>query len=125
MRRAPFAVVLAIPALVVVLSGQQNPPPAQQQTGQQQGQGGRGGGRGQMTPEQREAAAKEAHDREAALPNPIAARDSVWIEELTYLEVRDAIKAGKTTALVMAGSTENNGPWMAGGKHQYAIKLVG
>ena len=49
----------------------------------------------------------------------------MWIEELTYLEVRDAMKAGKTTALVMAGSTEQNGPYMSGGKHQYAIKLVG
>jgi creatinine amidohydrolase/Fe(II)-dependent formamide hydrolase-like protein len=86
---------------------------------------GRGGGRGQQTPEQREAAAKEAYDREAALPRPVPARDSVWIEELTYLEVRDAMKAGKTTALVMAGSTEQNGPYMSGGKHQYAIKLVG
>jgi len=77
-----------------------------------------------MTPEQREASAKQAYDKEAALPRPIAALDSVWIEELTYLEVRDAMKAGKTTALVFAGSTEQNGPYMAGGKHQYAIKLV-
>lgn len=124
MRRARLAVVLAIPVFVATLGAQQNPPPAQAQQTPPAGQG-RGGGRGQMTPEQREAAAKEAHEREAALPNPIAARDSVWIEELTYLEVRDAIKAGKTTALVMAGSTENNGPWMAGGKHQFAMKLVG
>jgi creatinine amidohydrolase len=78
-----------------------------------------------MTPEQREANAKAAYEKEAALPRPIAARNSVWIEELTYLEVRDAMKAGKTTALVFAGSTEQNGPYLAGGKHQYAIKLVG
>jgi creatinine amidohydrolase/Fe(II)-dependent formamide hydrolase-like protein len=82
-------------------------------------------GRGQQTPEQREAAARQAYDAEAAKPRPIAALDSVWIEELTYLEVRDAMNAGRTTALVFAGSTEQNGPYLAGGKHQYAIRLVG
>lgn len=84
-----------------------------------------GGGRGSQTPEQREAAAKAAHEAEAAKPRPIAAVDNVWIEELTYMEVRDAMKAGKTTALIFAGSTEQNGPYMVGGKHQYAIRLVG
>ncbi len=130
MRKIWLMLVLS-PLLTVPLSAGPAPstgtaPQAQGQTGQAAGAAqGRGGGRGQQTPEQREAAAKEAHDRAAALPRPIPARDSVWIEELTYLEVRDAMKAGKTTALVMAGSTEQNGPYMAGGKHQYAMKLVG
>ncbi len=126
MRKQWLGLVL-FPLLTVSVSAQQPPPPAQQGQAGQAGQAGqgRGGGRGQQTPEQREAAAKEAYDREAALPRPVPARDSVWIEELTYLEVRDAMKAGKTTALVMAGSTEQNGPYMSGGKHQYAIKLVG
>ena len=30
-------------------------------------------------------------------PRPIEAHDSVWIEDLTWMEVRDALKAGKTT----------------------------
>ena len=60
---------------------------------------------GQQTPEQREAAARARYDKDAATPRPIAAADSVWIEELTYLEVRDAMKAGKTTALIVTGST--------------------
>lgn len=106
--RTTVPTLLAVPLLGAALIAQQ---PTQ--------------GRGQMTPQQREAAAREAHERAAALPRPIPARDSVWIEELTYLEVRDAIKAGRTTALVMAGSTEQNGPYMSGGKHQYAIRLVG
>jgi creatinine amidohydrolase len=116
----------SVMSVTLAAQQQQTPPPtgAAQQQGQAQGRAG-GGGRGNQTPEQREAAAKEAYDREAAIARPVAARDSVWIEELTYLEVRDAIKAGKTTALVMAGSTEQNGPYMSGGKHQYAIKLVG
>jgi len=126
MRKQWLGLVL-FPLLTASVSAQQPPPAgaAQQQGQAGQAAQGRGGGRGQQTPEQREAAAKEAYDREAALPRPIPARDSVWIEELTYLEVRDAMKAGKTTALVMAGSTEQNGPYMSGGKHQYAIKLVG
>jgi creatinine amidohydrolase/Fe(II)-dependent formamide hydrolase-like protein len=129
--RSCLSAFAAVSVMSVTLAAQQQqtPPPtttgATQQQGQAQGRAGGGGGRGTQTPEQREAAAKEAYDREAALPRPIPARDSVWIEELTYLEVRDAMKAGKTTALVMAGSTEQNGPYMSGGKHQYAIKLVG
>jgi creatinine amidohydrolase/Fe(II)-dependent formamide hydrolase-like protein len=120
-RRGTFVTMLAIPAMVVVLGAQQAPPAQQTPPAGQ----GRGGGRGSMTPEQREAAAKAAHEAEAAKPRPIAALDSVWIEELTYMEVRDAMKAGKTTALVFAGSTEQNGPYLPGGKHQYAIRLVG
>jgi len=119
----------SVMSVTLAAQQQQTPPPpttgAAQQQGQAQGRAGGGGGRGTQTPEQREAAAKEAYDREAAITRPVPARDSVWIEELTYLEVRDAIKAGKSTALVMAGSTEQNGPYMSGGKHQYAIKLVG
>lgn len=129
--RSCLSAFAAVSVMSVTLAAQQQqapPPPTATgavQQGQAQGRAGGGGGRGTQTPEQREAAAKEAYDREAALPRPVPARDSVWIEELTYLEVRDAIKAGKSTALVMAGSTEQNGPYMSGGKHQYAIKLVG
>ena len=115
MHRTVVALLL-VTGLPALLSAQQASPPAAP---------AQGGGRGQLTAEQREANAKQAYDKEAALPRPIAALDSVWIEELTYLEVRDAMKAGKTTALVFAGSTEQNGPYLAGGKHQYAIKLVG
>jgi len=80
---------------------------------------------GQQTPEQREAAAKEHYEKDLAMPRPIAAIDSVWIEDLTYLEVRDAIKAGKTTALILAGSTEQNGPYLAGAKHQIVLRQTG
>ena len=116
-RHGQLGTVLLIPAIVAVLGAQQ-PPPAQQAP-----PAGRGG-RGQMTPEQREAETRRVYEQAAAMPRPIAAYDSVWIEELTYLEVRDAMKAGKTTALVFTGSTEQNGPYLPGGKHQYAIRLV-
>ena len=45
-------------------------------------------------------------------PRPIAAADKVWIEELTWMEIRDAMKAGKTTALIVTGSTQQNGPYI-------------
>src|SRR5215813_12064933 len=54
--------------------------------------------------------------------DPIAKFDSVWIEELTWMEVRDAIKAGKTTAIIPAGSIEQNGPYVPTGKHVYVLR---
>src|SRR5262245_30022373 len=58
-------------------------------------------------------------------PRPIDAVDSVWIEELTWMEVRDAIKAGKTTVIVPTGGVEQNGPYLATGKHNYVLKATG
>jgi creatinine amidohydrolase/Fe(II)-dependent formamide hydrolase-like protein len=57
-------------------------------------------------------------------PRPIAAFDSVWIEDLTWMEVRDAIKAGKTTAIIPAGSTEQNGPYVPTGKHVLVLRAT-
>ncbi len=47
--------------------------------------------------------------------------DSVFIERLTWEEVRDAIAAGKTTVIVPTGGTEQNGPHMAIGKHNIRV----
>src|ERR1700741_297097 len=46
-----------------------------------------------------------------------SAQRSVWIDDLTWVEVRDAIAGGKTTAIIFVGSSEQNGPHMAIGKH--------
>ena len=48
--------------------------------------------------------------------------DTVFIEELTWTEVRDAIKAGKTTIIFPTGGTEQNGPHMVLGKHNIIVK---
>lgn len=77
-----------------------------------------------MTPEQQAEAAKR-REAEMAAPRPIAALDSVWTEELTWMEVRDAIKAGKTTGLILTGGVESNGPYLATGKHNFILKVVG
>ena len=57
-------------------------------------------------------------------PRPIAAVESVWIEELTWLEVRDAIAAGKTTVIVSTGGIEQNGPYLATGKHNVVLRAA-
>src|SRR6266704_126046 len=57
----------------------------------------------------------------SALP---AQSESALIEDLTWTEVRDAIAAGKTTAIYYAGSTEQNGPHMALGKHNFIARYV-
>jgi creatinine amidohydrolase len=49
---------------------------------------------------------------------------SVWIEELTWPEVRDAIAAGKKTAIIYVGSTEQNGPHMVIGKHNFVAHAL-
>ena len=59
------------------------------------------------------------------MPRPIDMHDSVWIENLTMLEVRDLIKSGKTTALVLTGGIEENGPYLTNGKHNNVLKATG
>ena len=49
---------------------------------------------------------------------------SVYIEDLTWPEVRDSIASGKATAIIYAGSTEQNGPHMALGKHTFIAHYV-
>jgi len=53
-----------------------------------------------------------------SLPTPT----SVFLEDLTWVELRDAIAAGKTTVIIPTGGTEQNGPIMVLGKHNYLVK---
>jgi len=46
------------------------------------------------------------------------------MEELTWMEVRDAIKEGKTTVIVATGGIEQNGPFVAIGKHNYVLQAT-
>ena len=58
----------------------------------------------------------------ADTPNPLPPADTVWIEEMTWMDVRDALKAGKTTAIISTGGMEPNGPWLVTGKHNYVLR---
>jgi len=56
-------------------------------------------------------------------PNPLPTPDTVWLEEMTWMDVRDAMKAGKTTIIIPTGGMEPNGPWLALGKHNYILRV--
>src|SRR5437660_12572769 len=56
---------------------------------------------------------------------PIEIHDTVWMADLTSVEARDLIKAGKTTALVMTGGVEENGPYMVLDKHNIVSRVMG
>jgi len=58
----------------------------------------------------------------ASTPNPLPAPNTVWIEEMTWMDVRDALADGKTTAIISTGGVEPNGPWLATGKHNYVLR---
>ncbi len=55
-------------------------------------------------------------------PNPLPAVSTVWLEEMTWMDVRDALKAGKTTVIIPTGGIEPNGRWLALGKHNYILR---
>lgn len=98
-------------ALAATPAAAQAPAPAQ-------GQGARPGGRTASVNTQPRT---DAHD----MVRPIAMHDTVWIEDLTMLEVRDQIKAGYTTALILTGGIEENGPYLTTGKHNNVLKATG
>jgi creatinine amidohydrolase/Fe(II)-dependent formamide hydrolase-like protein len=49
---------------------------------------------------------------------------SVFIDDLTWPEVRDAIADGKRTAIIYVGSSEQNGPHMVIGKHNFVARAL-
>jgi hypothetical protein len=63
-----------------------------------------------------------ARGQEMDAPRPIAGIESVWLEELTWMEVRDRIAEGTTTAIISTGGVEQNGPYVALGKHNYILE---
>ncbi len=49
---------------------------------------------------------------------------SVFLEELTWTEVRDLVRAGTTTIILPTGGTEQNGPHMTLGKHNARVRAL-
>lgn len=58
------------------------------------------------------------------VPSSFAQSRSVWIEDLTTNEVRDAIAAGKTTAIFYASGIHQNGAVVALGKHLFLARYL-
>jgi creatinine amidohydrolase/Fe(II)-dependent formamide hydrolase-like protein len=76
-------------------------------------------------PQDADTAERQRELREMlAAPNPLAPSDSLWIEELTYMEVRDLIREGHTTAIIPTGGVEQNGPFLATGKHNVILRSL-
>ena len=53
---------------------------------------------------------------------PAIAQDSVFLEELTWTEIRDFIDSGTTRVLIATAGTEQNGPHMVLGKHRFILE---
>ena len=77
----------------------------------------RGGGAGGAAQTPQQAAA----DR----PRTIDGINTVWIEELTQPELRDMIRDGYTTVLILTGGVEDNSANLAMGKHNINNRLLG
>jgi creatinine amidohydrolase len=60
----------------------------------------------------------------AAAPGFAAPPPSVYLEELTSPELHESIANGYTTVLVPIGGTEQNGPYMALGKHNVRAHVL-
>ena len=54
-------------------------------------------------------------------PRPIEAVDSVFIEDLTWMEIRDRMRDGVNTVIVATGGIEQNGPYIVTGKLNYIL----
>jgi creatinine amidohydrolase/Fe(II)-dependent formamide hydrolase-like protein len=48
----------------------------------------------------------------------------VFLEDLTWTELRDAVRAGRTTAILPVGGTEQSGPHIALGKHNVRVRAL-
>lgn len=66
--------------------------------------------------------ALSAQDLDA--PRPIAGTNTVLVEEMTWMEVRDALADGMTTVIVGTGGIEQNGPYVAAGKHNFVLEAT-
>ncbi len=49
---------------------------------------------------------------------------SVFLDELTWTELKSEVQAGKTTVIVPVGGTEQSGPHIALGKHNVRVKVL-
>ena len=103
-------------------------PAPQRQGGAGRGGRGRGagpGGQQRPEPDPRTMGGGDCRANEyncSDTPNPLPEAKTAWIEEMTWMDVRDAIASGKTTAIVSTGGMEPNGPWLVTGKHNYVLR---
>jgi creatinine amidohydrolase len=56
-----------------------------------------------------------------AAPASAQTPNTVFLDELTWMEVADKVDAGTTTIIVATAGTEQNGPHMVLGKHKFIV----
>ncbi len=117
----------ALAQIKAMMAGTWQPPAEPQRAA---GAGGGGGGRGGRGRGGDPAAGQPAGppaprpptmDAAPAGISPNHPPDTVFIDELTWEETRDLMKAGWLTAIVPTGGTEKNGYHMALGKHNFIV----
>ena len=59
-----------------------------------------------------------------ALLMATSAKAEVFLENLTWTELRDQIASGTTTVIIPVGGTEQSGPHLALGKHNARVKFI-
>jgi creatinine amidohydrolase/Fe(II)-dependent formamide hydrolase-like protein len=108
----------------IAFGGTVPPPGRPQRAGGGGGRGGGGGGQ-RPAPDPRTMGGGQCSANVyncADTPNPLPEANTVWIEEMTWMDVRDALAEGKTTAIISTGGIEPNGPWLVTGKHNYVLR---
>jgi creatinine amidohydrolase/Fe(II)-dependent formamide hydrolase-like protein len=55
---------------------------------------------------------------------PIDAANTVRMDEMTWMEVRDALRGGKDTVIVATGGIEPSGPYLVTGKHNVVLSAT-
>ncbi len=55
---------------------------------------------------------------------PAEAAASVYLEDMTWTELRDMVNVGHKTAIIPIGGTEQSGPHIALGKHNARVKVI-
>jgi hypothetical protein len=126
MKRRSFAPLVVAAALAASAGSAlaQATPPAGRAGGQGRGGGGGGAPRVEVVrpPDQRVPAPFDQN----TMVRPVTMADNVWMSELTILEMRDLVKTyGYTTAIIMNGTMESNGPYLTTGKHNHVLKVTG
>jgi creatinine amidohydrolase len=124
---APLALALLMSAGTIPAFAQQPGAPAA--GGGRAGGAGRGGGAGGGAPRVEVVRPPDQRVPGAFGPDmirPVTMPDNLWMSELTILEMRDLVKTyGYTTALIMNGTMESNGPYLTTGKHNHVLKVTG
>lgn len=57
-------------------------------------------------------------------PRVIDGVDTVFMEDMTWMEIRDAMRAGKDTVIVASGGLEQNGPYLVSAKHNIVLRAT-